>query len=615
MTTKDDAAGLVSPNFGHLATVFPQLALQGAKAERYVFEDPSVALVELRRLGEMLAREAAARIGLYTSSTEPQADLLRRLRDEGIIDFEVADLFHALRKAGNRAAHEGEGTQRDALHGLRMAWRLGGWFQKAFHDRGFEAGAFVPPPDPRQADRALKEELAQLRQRNAEREAEAAGLRATAKQEAELRVKAAAEAKAAYEELAVALELASEAEANAAHAAKQQAETEARLAALQAAATAAPKVVHQAAIEQVHEATSRLELDESETRLLIDAQLRAAGWEADTVALTYKSGARPIKGKNRAIAEWPTTTGPADYVLFAGLMPIAVVEAKRQAKDVVGAIEQAKRYSRGYDLLGDTPAPGAPWGRYKVPFLFATNGRPYLRQLRTKSGIWFLDARRSTNHPRALEQWRTPQGLLELLGQDVDAAHAKLAAEPTDYLPLRDYQREAIAAVETAIAAGKQDMLLAMATGTGKTRLALCLIYRLVKAGRFRRVLFLVDRTALGEQAHEAFAHVQLENLQSFNQIYDVKELGDLRPEPDTRLHFATVQGMVKRVLGGDDDAEPIPVDWYDCVIVDECHRGYALDQEMSDLQVQYRSEDDYISKYRRVLDHPVSTANRGPRT
>src|SRR5690606_5056493 len=115
---------------------------------------------------------------------------------------------------------------------------------------------------------------------------------------------------------------------------------------------------------------------------------------------------------------------------------------------------------------------------------------------------------------------------------------------------------------------------------------------------------FLVDRTALGEQAHAAFGDVRLENLQSFTEIYDVKGLGDLRPEADTRLHFATVQGMVKRLMYASDEADPVPVDWYDCVIVDECHRGYALDQEMSDLEVRYRSQDDYISKYRRVLDH-----------
>src|SRR4029434_3556127 len=78
----------------------------------------------------------------------------------------------------------------------------------------------------------------------------------------------------------------------------------------------------------------------------------------------------------------------------------------------------------------------------------------------------------------------------------------------------------------------------------------------------------------------------------------------DLRPESDTRLHIATIQGMIKRILYPSDEAQPVPVDWYDCVIIDECHRGYNLDQEMSDAALQFRSESDYISTYRRVLDH-----------
>lgn len=600
-TTARGSAGAASPNFGHLAKVAPLLALQGAKAERFVFEDPNAALIRLRQFGETLAQEAAATIGIYASSAESQVDVLRRLRDAGVVKYETADLFHALRKAGNAAVHDNYGTQRDALHGLKAAWKLGHWFQTAFKDRKFKGGAFVPPPDPREAEDAVKAELELLRRTVAEQQDAVEQLRATAEEEAERRAKADADAELAYEELAVALELAGETEAAAV---AQKAEFEAQLEALQAEVAAAPKSVVEAAVAQAQEATNQLVLDEYQTRVLIDDQLRAAGWEADTVAISHKAGVRPTKGRNLAIAEWPTRSGPADYVLFAGLTPIAVVEAKRKAKDVVGAIEQSKRYSRTYDPKGQPLADGSPWGDYSVPFLFATNGRPFLRQLQTRSGIWFLDARRATNHPRPLEGWYTPEGLLDLLKQDTAKADAKLKAEPSDYLPLRDYQHAAIEAVENAIASGRQDMLLAMATGTGKTRLALCIIYRLLKAGRFRRVLFLVDRTALGQQAHDAFKEVRLENLQSLTEIYDVKELGDLRPEPDTRLHVATVQGMVHRLMGSGADDAPVPVDWYDCVIVDECHRGYSLDREMSDLEVQYRSEADYISKYRRVLDH-----------
>lgn len=522
-----------SPNFGHLAAANPLLAQHGAKAERFVFEEPITALFKLRQFGEVLAQQVAANTGLYVSSEESQSELLRRLRDGRVIDHAVGDLFHSLRKAGNRAVHDSEGTQRDALHQLRLAWRLGGWFQRAFRDRNFQSGPFVPPPNPMDAEQALKDELTQLRQEIADHEAEVAHLKATATEQAQLRARAAAEAKAAYEELAVALELAGETEAKAA---KLQEEFQIHLAVQQAQAAAAPKPAADAVLLQAQQASDNLDLSESDTRLLIDAQLREAGWEADTVALSYRAGARPAKGRNMAIAEWPTTSGAADYVLFVGLTPIAVVEAKRKRKDVAGAIEQSKRYSRDYQFTGEPPAGGAPRDGYGIPFLFATNGRPFLRQLRTKSGIWFLDARRPTNHPHPLEGWYTPQGLLDLLAQDVGRAEAKLQAESSDYLPLRDFQRDAIEAVENAIIAGQQDMLLAMATGTGKTRTALCLIYRLLKAGRFRRILFLVDRTALGEQAHNAFKDLRLENLQSLTDIYDVKGLGDLRPEPDTRL-------------------------------------------------------------------------------
>jgi type I restriction enzyme R subunit len=150
--------------------------------------------------------------------------------------------------------------------------------------------------------------------------------------------------------------------------------------------------------------------------------------------LTFDRGVRPTKGKNLAIAEWPTLAegkeGWADYVLFAGVHPIAVVEAKRKHKDVPGVIRQAKRYSNGYAIRGnELLLEGSPWGEYKVPFLFATNGRPFLRQLRTKSGIWFLDARRPANHPVPLEGWYTPEGLLDLLKLDVDDAYAKLKVE------------------------------------------------------------------------------------------------------------------------------------------------------------------------------------------
>jgi type I restriction enzyme R subunit len=128
----------------------------------------------------------------------------------------------------------------------------------------------------------------------------------------------------------------------------------------------------------------------------------------DTQTLTHASGARPQCGKSLAIAEWPTVSGPADYVLFLGLRPVAVVEAKRKKKDVVASLEQSKRYSRGYQAGPGEDAAGGPWGDYRIPFLFATNGRAFLRQVKEKSGIWFLDARRPTNRAEPLNGWYPP---------------------------------------------------------------------------------------------------------------------------------------------------------------------------------------------------------------
>ena len=106
-----------------------------------------------------------------------------------------------------------------------------------------------------------------------------------------------------------------------------------------------------------------------------------------------------------------------------------------------------------------------------VPFVFSANGRPYLKQVETQSGIWFRDARKPSNHRRALVDWPTPEGLQGLLEIDAEAAQADLKARPIEFaFPLRPYQKRAIEAVETELATGRRAMLLAMATGTGKTK-------------------------------------------------------------------------------------------------------------------------------------------------
>jgi type I restriction enzyme R subunit len=582
-----------SPNFGFLQVHDPLLVALGAKAERYFAEDPVTCLINLRQFGEVLARRAAASLGLYSSPEQSQLDLLSRLRDVGALNAQVRQLFHDLRRAGNAAAHETKGTHAEALHQLKMARELGIWFHRSFKDAKFKPGPFIPPSSPADETKALAAELDRLRREVAEAKLSLDQARAAAEAEARLRLSVEDRAKQDAEEREVWRGLAEE----------NERKLNEHLARLQAEAEAKPAKQLELLTAQAQEAGEELDLSEADTRRIIDGQLRLAGWEVDSLELTFASGARPQKGRDMAISEWPTASGPADYVLFSGLDVLAVVEAKRKRKDVSAAITQAKRYSEGFEPDGDQNVLGR-WGKYRVPFLFATNGRPYLKQLEQKSGIWFLDARRPTNHPRALQGWYSPEGLRELLRQDQDKAEAALKVEPTDYLGLRDYQVKAIHAVEQALEKGQRQALIAMATGTGKTRTFIGLIYRLIKTARFRRVLFIVDRNALGDQAESAFRHAQLENLQSFTQIFNVKGFEDLHPDPETKLHFATVQSMLKRILYPSKDEERPGIDDYDCIVIDECHRGYTLDREMSEAELTFRDQHDYISKYRRVLEH-----------
>lgn len=379
-------------------------------------------------------------------------------------------------------------------------------------------------------------------------------------------------------------------------------------------AAASSSITKEKRRQQAAKAASQRQKTEAETRYIIDQQLRQVGWEADTENLRFSDGTRPAKGRNLAIAEWPTDStvgnhGRADYALFIGLQFVGIIEAKAEHKDIPSVIDyQGKDYPRNI-RVEDARYQVGTWGSYKVPFTFATNGRPYLEQYKTKSGIWFLDLRKPSNVPKALRGWMSPENLLDLLGKDIDAGNRALEQMPFDLLRdkdglnLRDYQLRTIQAAEHAIIEGKNTALLAMATGTGKTRTVLGMIYRFLKTGRFKRILFLVDRTALGDQALDVFKEVKLEDLMPLADIYNIKGLEDKEIERETRIQVATVQGMVKRILYNDGETMPAVND-YDLIIIDEAHRGYLLDKEMGDTELLYRDQRDYQSKYRSVIEY-----------
>ena len=356
-------------------------------------------------------------------------------------------------------------------------------------------------------------------------------------------------------------------------------------------------------------------MTESETRILIDEQLRKVGWEADTNNLRYSNGTRPVKGRNLAIAEWKTDSevgdnGFVDYALFVDTKLVGVIEAKASYKNISSVIDyQCRDYAKNI-CDEDKKYLVGTWNNFRVPFIFATNGRPYNKQLETMSGIWFLDLRSPYNAPKALHGWLSPTGIMELLEKNISVGNENLQKMSFDLLcdkdglNLRNYQLKAVQAVENAVIAGQKNILLAMATGTGKTRTILGMIYRFLKSGRFRRILFLVDRNSLGEQAQDVFKEVKLEDLMTLEEIYNIKKLEERNFEKETRIQVATVQSMVKRIIYNEENFVPAVTD-YDLIIIDEAHRGYILDKEISeDEENIFENQSDYQSKYRSVIEY-----------
>lgn len=326
-------------------------------------------------------------------------------------------------------------------------------------------------------------------------------------------------------------------------------------------------------------------------KLRIDKQLQSTGW----VIIPYSSGLDISALTCHAVEEWPTSNGPADYALVVNGKLLGVVEAKKVEVGAQNVLEQAKRYSKGADdTVGD-------WNGYHIPFLYSTNGEL----------IYHLDVRNSGNLSRPVYSFHTPEALEYFLGEKKDLCVSWLQQSPIDNQYIRDYQKNAIQAFENAIIDGKRQILLAMATGTGKTFTTVNLVYRMLVSGYAKRILFLVDRKSLAAQAVTAFASFDTPRKIKFKDEYELYSQrfqredfeGDnfdptLLPNeyltnPDTGktfLYVCTIQRMAINLYGragafsgeseGDDNSDadviPIPSHAFDLIVADECHRGYT---------------------------------------
>lgn len=340
---------------------------------------------------------------------------------------------------------------------------------------------------------------------------------------------------------------------------------------------------------------------------IIDQRITDAGWRI--VPEAKFDASKPLRTYDHcAIEEFQTDNGPADYALCADGKILGIVEAKKLTLGPQNVLSQAERYAKGlagrsFDFRG-----------FGVPFLYSTNGEV----------IWHHDIRHELNRSHQIAKFHTPQALAEFLQRDLDTACQKLSTTPNDHSLIRPYQRDANHETEKAIAERKRQMLLAMATGTGKTFTMVNQIYRLMEAGVAKRILFLVDRRALAAQAVRAFASFEPKPGLKFDKIYEVysqrfqrEDFGEdekfdpkVLPKPylvepsakHAFVYVSTIQRMAINLLGRnaifdlgdeeiDEDAaqEKIPIHAFDLIIADECHRGYTASE---------------LAVWRQTLDH-----------
>ncbi len=292
--------------------------------------------------------------------------------------------------------------------------------------------------------------------------------------------------------------------------------------------------------------------NEEDTKLhLITPSLMQAGWTGSRITMEYPITAGQIVLRADGHAQLPPKK--ADYLLrYSDSLPVAVVEAKDEEHDPAAGLQQAKSYA---EMLG-------------VYFAYSSNGH----------GFEEWDFTSNTQCSLTMEQMPAPDALWQRL-----CAHQKLEArraanpllqsywrDPSGKKQIRYYQEVAVNRVIEQILKGEKRVLINLATGTGKTFIAFQIVWKLLKSGYYsnKRVLFLADRVVLRGQAYNAF--------EPFNE-----SAGDLRAEidggtvpPGRQIYFGIYQGLYATTSDGLRTFETLPPDFFDLIIIDECHRS-----------------------------------------
>ncbi|RIK82149.1 restriction endonuclease subunit R [candidate division KSB1 bacterium] len=308
----------------------------------------------------------------------------------------------------------------------------------------------------------------------------------------------------------------------------------------------------------------------------IDRMLQAAGWAVQVVSKFNPSASLGV-----AVKEYPTDTGPADYILFVERQPLGVVEAKREEEGHRLTVHEAQTevYSRSKLKWVANNQP--------LPFVYESTG------VVTR----FTDCRDPKPRSRPVFSFHRPETFQEWLKQG-EPLRARLQRLPMlDPAGLRDCQIKAIDELEKSFKASKPRALIQMATGSGKTFTAITFIYRLLKFANAQRILFLVDTKNLGEQAEQEFMHFKpSDDNRLFTELYNVQRLKSSYVAANNQVCISTIQRMYSILKGEELDEsaevtslneiqqtggektveynEKVPLEFFDFIIIDECHRS-----------------------------------------
>jgi type I restriction enzyme R subunit len=573
-----------SANFGFLLPHEPLLVLYGAGAEAAIFTDPNVAIFKARQFGEILATDLVRR-GRVHADGERQVDRLRALDREGFLHGNVGQAFDYIRGVGNRAVHNNFGVandpvaQRAALEAVQTCFRLGVWLDRLLTGTR-EQRPFVPPssPDIEDGPRGY-DELAALRSDldRAHEALVAARLtfenktdRLEAEQDARRRAEAElAQARSAHEQLVALV-----------------AEMRGELSELRRQFNSSERVTTLAEREKLStnaELAAREPLGEAQVRHQLDRMLAEAGWSVQDAGVGQDLWA----ARGVAIREVTTSSGRADYLLYVDRKLVGIIEAKREGADLTAAEQQADDYATGLTAGQRRIA----W-RPELPFRYASDG----------GATRFRNTLDPDSRSRLVSYFHQPETIARWMHDANDdpqapTYRAKLRLRLPELITvgLRPAQIDAVHGLEKSLVLGRERALIQMATGAGKTYTAATFSYRLLRYAKAERILFMVDRNNLGNQARSEFENYDTpEDGRKFTELYNVQQLTGSDMLASSKIVVSTIQRLYLALSGrpvpvGDSDEldsydtdqdievrynPQFPPETFDLIVVDECHRS-----------------------------------------